>query len=135
MNPIPYVASILWGVLTGAGLWLLTIPLSLAQMGGPTSWAVPLLVAAGLMLTITLCTARPKGALAGVACGFLFSAPVAGACYLIAHSDGRFLSEFGAELRLVAFATIVVSVLMMGAVAGFRKAPPHSDDQTSEKIF
>jgi membrane-bound ClpP family serine protease len=66
MNPIPYAASILWGVVTALGLWLLVIPLSLGEMGGPTNWAVTSLVVAGLMLAVATYTARAKGTLAGV---------------------------------------------------------------------
>jgi hypothetical protein len=134
MNPIPYAASILWGVLTGLGLWLLTIPLSLGEMGGPTNWAVAYLVVTGLMLAVAAYTARAKGAAAGAVCGILFSAPVGGACYLVSHGDSTILREHGGQLNFAAVAGVVLSVLLMAAVAASRKAS-HSDEGTNAKRF
>ena len=134
MNPIPYAASILWGVLTGLGLWLLTIPLSLAEMSGPNNWAVAYLVVTGLMLAVTAYTARAKSASAGVICGILFSAPVAGACYLVSHADATILREHGGQLKFSAITAVAFSVLVMGAVAGSRKTS-HFDEGTNAKKF
>jgi hypothetical protein len=121
-------------VLTGLGLWLLSIPLSLGEMGGPINWAVAHLVVAGLMLSVTTYTARAKGALAGAICGILFSAPVAGACYLVSHAEATILREHGGQLRFAAIAAVAFSVLVMGAVAESRKTS-HSDEGTNTKKF
>ena len=134
MNPIPYAAAMLWGVLTAFGLWLLTIPLSLGEMDGPINWAVAYLAVTGLMLAVATYTARAKGTLAGVSCGVLFSAPIAGVCYFVAHADATVLREHGGQLKFVGFATVALSVFLMVGVAKLRKAP-QSDDRTNDKRF
>jgi hypothetical protein len=132
MNPIPYAVSILWGTVTAFALCLITIPLSLAEMGHPINWAVAYLVVAGLMLAFTTYTARAKGALAGGSCGILFSAPIAGACYLIAHRDVAVLREHGRELEFAGIATLAISVLLMSCVAQVRKAPLLADERNKK---
>jgi hypothetical protein len=134
MNPIPYAASILWGVLTAVGLWLLTIPLSLGEMGGPINWAVAHLVVAGIMLALTTYTARAKGAFAGAICGILFSAPIAGACYLVSHGDAAVLREHGAQLKFAGVATVALSVVSMAGVAQSRRTP-QTNDRTNDQKF
>ena len=134
MNPIPYAASILWGLLTGLGLWLLAIPLSLGEMGGPMNWAVAYLVVSGLMLAVTAYTARAEGAAAGAVCSILFSAPAAGACYLVSHADATVLREHGGQLKFAAITIVALSLLVMGAVAESRKTS-HSDEGTNAKKF
>ena len=135
MNPIPYAASILWGVVTALGLWLLVIPLSLGEMGGPTNWAVTFLVVAGLMLAVATYTARAKSTLAGVVCSFLFSGPIAGVCYLISHANATVFREHGGQLKFVEFAVVALSAFLMVGVAELRKAPPPPEDGTNKDEF
>jgi hypothetical protein len=132
MNPVPYAVSILWGALTGLGLWLLTIPLSLGEMGGPINWAVTYIAFSGLMLALTTYTARARHALGGASCGILFSAPIAGVSYVVSHADDTVLREHGGQLKFAAIVAVALSVLVMGAVAGFRRTS-HSDDGTDTK--
>ncbi len=132
MNPIPYAASIIWGVLTGLVLWLLTVPLSLGDMGGPTNWAVPYLVVVGVMLAVTTYTARAKGALAGAICGILFVAPITGACYVVSHSDATILRENRGQLKFVAIAYTAVSLLLMAVVAEARKTSRFGEKDAKE---
>ena len=133
MNPIPFAASIIWGVLTAFGLWLLTIPLSLGEMGGPTNWAVAYLVVSGLMLAVATFTARAKGTMSGVVCGILFSAPIAGVCHFVSHSDATVLREHGGQLKFAAMTVGALSLLVMSGVAHFRKSCPNED--ASDKNF
>jgi hypothetical protein len=134
MNPIPYAASIIWGVLTGFGLWLLTMPLSLGEMGGPINWAVGYLVVIAVMLGVAAYTARAKSALAGVICGILFSAPIAAVCYLVSHADAVVLREHGGQLKFAGIAAIALSVLIMGGVAQLR-GTPHQNNAADDKRF
>ncbi len=135
MNPIPYAASVIWGVLTGLGLWLLTMPLSLGEMGGPINWAVWYLVVIALMLGVAAYTARAKGAPAGVVCGILFSAPIAAVCYFVSHTDATVLREHGGQVKFASIATVVLSVLLLGGVAQLRKTPHHPNDGTGNQKF
>src|SRR6478736_2415961 len=127
MNPIPFAASIIWGVLTAVGLWLLTLPLSLGEMGGPNNWAVAYLVVSGLMLAVATFTARAKGTVSGLVCGILFSAPIAGICHLVSHSDATVLREHGGQLRFTAIMVVLVSLLVLSGVAHVRKPFPNGD--------
>jgi hypothetical protein len=103
-------------------------------MGGPINWAVTYLMVAGLMLAITTYTARARSAFAGVVCGILFSVPVAGVCYLIAHSDPNVLREHGRQLKSVGYAIVALSVSLMAGVAELRKAARSVDRANHNKL-
>ena len=134
MNPIPYAASIIWGVLTGLGLWLLTMPLSLGEMGGPINWAVAYLVVIAVMLVVAAYTARAKSAPAGVICGILFSAPIGAVCYLVSHTDATVLREHGGQLKFAGIAAVALSVLIMGGIAQSRGTPRQSNAADDKKF-
>jgi hypothetical protein len=134
VNPIPFAASITWGLLTAFGLWLLTIPLSLGEMGGPINWAIAYVIVSGLMLAIAAFTARAKGTASGMVCGILFSAPIAGACYFISHGDATILREHGGQLKFAAIAVVALSLLVMSGVAQLRNTP-HPNAGANEKNF
>lgn len=133
MNPIPYAASILWGALTAVGLWLLTVPLSLGEMGGPTDWATVFIIVTVLMLAVAASTVRAKGALSGAICSLLFSLPIAAACFLVAHSSDTIRREHGGQLWLSGFAAVAVSGFVMSAAGYFRTAL-HSGETKHKKF-
>jgi hypothetical protein len=135
MNPIPYAASFILGMLTALGLWLLTMALSLGEMGGPINWAVWYLVIIALMLGLAAYTARAKAAPAGAICGILFSVPVAVVCYLISHTDATVLREHGHQLKFAGIAAVVLSVLLMAGIGQLRKMPDRSNAGTRGKKF
>lgn len=97
--------------------------LLLSELGGPTNWAIPVFFVAMLALALTAFTSRPRGAIAGVFCGIVFSLPVVVVCYLIRHGDPTILREHGEQLKYAGFVTVAISVIVMGTRAKSRKTP------------
>src|SRR5689334_17286805 len=105
---MPYAVSIFWGIMTAVILFLGAPLLLLSEMGGPSSFAFPILFLVVLVLAIGSYTARAKGGLQGAACGLLFAIPVALVCIIFSRAD-EVHREHGGELLAVAGISVFVS--------------------------
>lgn len=116
-----FFVSIIWGVVVSVVIFAATPLLLLGELGGPSNWAAPILIATMLTLAIAVFTSRPRSAIVGTGCGIVFSLPVVIVCYLIRRSDPAVLREHGGQLIFAAFATVAISVMMMTAFGQSRK--------------
>ena len=64
---MPYVISIVWGVVTAVILGVCTPVVLLGEMGGPIDFTIPFLFIVVLVLAIASYTSRAKGGLQGSA--------------------------------------------------------------------
>lgn len=120
---MPYVASIIWGVVTAVILGACTPLVLLGEMGGPIDFTIPFLFIVVLVVAIASYTSRAKGGLRGSACGVLFAIPVALACLIISRADEALRREHGGQLLAVAGISVLISLAVMAAVAHSRSLP------------
>lgn len=121
--------SLVFGIVTAVVLGVATPFLLLGELGGPINFAPPILFIALLGLALSAFASRPKGAIAGAACGLVFSLPVVIVCYVICHSDPSALKEHGGQLFFAGLATVVVAVTTMAGIGGVRKPSPQKEEQ------
>jgi hypothetical protein len=121
--------SLIMGVVTAVVLGVATPFMLLSELGGPTNFATPILFIALLGLALAAFASRPKGAIAGVVCGIIFSLPVVIVCCLIRHSDPTVLREHGGQLLFAGLATVAISVIAMAGLGGARKTSPRTEEQ------
>ena len=110
---MPYLISIVWGVVTAVVLGVCTPLLLLGEMGGPIDFTIPFLFIEVLVLALASYTSRAKGGLRGAACGLLFAVPVVMICIMISHSDEIVHREHSSQLHGVAFMSGVISLAVM----------------------
>lgn len=120
---MPYVVSIILGVVTAVILGLGTPLMLLGEMGGPINFTIPFLFVVVIALAITSYTARARSGLQGGACGILFAVPVALVCLFISRADEGVRREHGGQLFAVAGVSIIISLIVMAAVAYSRRLP------------
>jgi hypothetical protein len=117
---MPYVVSIIWGIVTAVILGVCTPFVLLGEMGGPINLALPFLFIVALVLAIASYTSRAKGSLRGSVCGVLFAIPVALVCLIISRADDAIRREHGGQLLAVAGMSVFISLAVMAAVAHSR---------------
>jgi hypothetical protein len=120
---MPYVVSIIWGVVTAVILGVSTPLVLLGEMGGPIDFSIPFLFIVVVVLAIASYTSRAKGGLRGSACGVLFAVPIALVCLVISRADEVVRREHGGQLLGVAGMSVVISLAVMATVAYSRSLP------------